>query len=152
MGEFRELSHTESPHDKIENLLEQLTSHKVESPVEQDAEKIFNINIFLEDLKAKKKNTKNKSNKTINQNITAIEKILKNIKANIKNKNKKITRKNIKIKSTQKNTTKTNKPSVKTNKKITLKTDKPTKQPANNKSKRVKKEETIFDSLLSSFT
>jgi hypothetical protein len=151
-NQLQELPIVESPHDKIENLLEQITSHKVESPQEQDAEKLFNINIFLEDLKAKKKTTKNNSNKTIQQNIIAIEKILKNIKTNIKKKNNKITRKNSKIKSAKKNTTKTIKPSTKTKKTITLKKDKIKKVTTNNKSKRVKKEEGIFDNLLSNFT
>ena len=148
----QELPSGESPHDKIENLLEQITSHKVERPQEQDAEKLFNINIFLEDLKTKKKATKNNSNKTIQQNIIAIEKILKNIKTNIKKKNNKITRKNSKIKSANKTTTRTNKPTTKTNKKTTLKNDKIKKTTTNKKTKRVKKEEGLFDNLLSNFT
>jgi hypothetical protein len=152
-NQFQEAPIIESPHDKIENLLEQITSHKVESPHEQDAEKLFNINIFLEDLKTKKKTTKNKSNKTIQQNIIAIEKILKNIKTNIKKKNKKITCKNSKIKSDIKTTTKTIKPSTKTtNKKVTHKKDKIKNVTTNKKTKRIKKEETLFDNLLSNFT
>ena len=155
INQFQELPAFESPHDKIENLLEQLTSHKVESPVEQDAEKLFNINIFLEDLKTKKKTIKNKSNKSIQQNINAIEKILKTIKTNIKKKNNKITCKNSKIKSTKKTTTKTNKPkNTPKNKKITRKSDKIKTSNTNKKSKRavVKKEENLFDSLMSNFT
>lgn len=151
-NELQEFPIIESPHDKIENLLEQITSHKVESPIEQDAEKLFNINIFLEDLKAKKKSKNHKTNKSIQENISAIEKILKNIKTNIKKKNKKITRKNSKIKSVKKNTTKTIKPSTKKNKQITLKKDKIKKVTTNKKSKRVKKEEGLFDNLLSNFT
>ena len=161
-NEFQVLPIIESPHDKIENLLEQLTIHKVQSPVEQDAEKLFNINIFLEDLKTKKKNTKHKSNKSIQQNIIAIEKILKTIKTNIKKKNNKITCKNKKIKSAKKNTTKTNKSAAAAaaaapaNKKTTRKTDKIKKSSPtpNKKSKRskVKKDETLFDSFISNFT
>ena len=77
------------------------------------------------------------------------------IKTNIKKKNNKITRKNSKIKSENKTTTRTNKPrtkSTKMNKKTTLKNDKIKKTTTNKKTKRVKKEEGLFDNLLSNFT
>ena len=160
-NKFQEVSNAESPHDKIEKLLEEITIHKIESPNEQhadatadaDAEKLFNINIFLEHLKTKKKNTKNKA---ILENIKAIEKILKHFKKNLtKNKNK-ITQKNKKIKLAKKNTTKTTNKPEKTNKKITNKTKdlekKSKSSPSKTRSKRIKKEDNIFNNLLSNFT